>query len=188
MTAAKHCSSTSHGFTLIEVLVTLVIMAVGLMGLAGLQMTSLNSQFESYQRAQALLLVEDMSNRLRANTVAARAGAYPEGAAYGLGTDEDCTTLTVTAERDLCEWNDAVAGVNVVEGGRNLGSAMGARGCIESIAGSADGEAIIRLTVAWQGMAASASPVSTCGLNAFGDDDAFRRTVTIDTVLANMAI
>jgi type IV pilus assembly protein PilV len=188
MIAAQHCSSTSRGFTLIEVLVTMVIIAIGIMGLAGLQMTSLNSQFESYQRAQALLLVEDMSNRLRANADAARAGSYPEGAAYGLGPDVDCTTLTVTAERDMCEWNDAVAGVSVVEGGRNLGSAMGARGCIENIAGSVDGETVIRLTLAWQGMSPTISPVSTCGVNAFGDDDAYRRTVTMDTVLANMAI
>ena len=188
MITARHYSPASRGFTLIEVLVTMVIIAIGIMGLAGLQMTSLNSQFESYQRTQALLLVEDMSNRLRANAVAARAGGYPEGAAYGLGVDVDCTTLTVTAERDLCEWNDAVAGVSVVDGARNLGSAMGARGCIENIIGSADGEAIIRLTVAWQGLSATVSPISACGVDAFGDDDSFRRTVTMDTVLANLAI
>ena len=176
------------GFTLIEVLVTMVIIAIGIMGLAGLQMSSLNSQLESYQRAQALLLVEDMSNRLRANAAEARAGSYPEGSAYGLGPDVDCTTLTVTAQRDLCEWNDAVAGVSVVEGGNNLGSAMGARGCIENIAGTADGEIIIRLTLAWQGMSPTVSPLSNCGLNAFGDNDSFRRTVTLDTVLSNMAI
>ena len=73
MITPRHYSPASRGFTLIEVLVTMVIIAIGIMGLAGLQMTSLNSQFESYQRTQALLLVEDMSNRLRANAVAARA-------------------------------------------------------------------------------------------------------------------
>ena len=186
MMLEKRSLSTSSGFTLIEVLVTLVIMDIGILGLAGLQMTSLNSQFESYQRAQALLLVEDMANRLRANSVAARAGGYPEASDYGLREDVDCTTLTVIAERDLCEWNDAVAGVEVVEGGRNMGSAMGARGCIENIAGSVDGEAVIRLTVAWQGMVATIAPASICGLDDYGDDDAMRRTVSMDTVLADM--
>lgn len=188
MIAAKHSSSTSRGFTLIEVLVTLVIMAVGLMGLAGLQMTSLNNQLESYQRAQALLLVEDMANRLRANAVAAVAGDYAEANDYGLGADEDCTVLTVTAERDLCEWNDALAGVNVVQDGRNLGSMLGALACIQNIPGTADGETIIRLTIAWQGTVATVSPLSPCGANAFGADDAFRRTVTMDTVLADMSL
>lgn len=188
MMLEKRCLSTSRGFTLIEVLVTLVIVAVGVLGLAGLQMTSLNSQFESYQRAQALLLVEDMANRLRANSVAARAGDYPEASDYGLRADVDCNTLTVTAERDLCEWNDAVAGVEAVDGGRNVGSAMGARGCIENIVGSVDGEAVIRLTVAWQGMAVTIAPGSICGLDAYGDDDAMRRAVSMDVVLANMTL
>jgi len=185
--ADRPCVTAARGFTLIEVLITLVIVAIGLLGLAGLQLTSMNSQLESYQRAQALMLVEDMANRIRANAEEARAGAYPVGTEYGLATDDDCTILTVIAERDLCEWNDAVAGTGVVEDGRNLGSMVGARACIENIAGSTDGEAIIRLTMAWQGMVATAAPVSTCGIDAYGDDDAFRRTVSIDTVLANMA-
>lgn len=177
---------SSRGFTLLEVLVTIVILAVGLLGLALLQSTSLNNQLEAYQRAQALLLLEDMANRVRVNSLAARAGAYPDGDEYGL-LEEDCTGLTDAAERDLCDWNNAVAGSSVELDGRNLGSLIGARACVENLPGSADGELIVRLTIAWQGMAATAAPASACGADAYGDD-AFRRVASVDTVLADLAL
>jgi len=179
-------SSACRGFTLIEVLVTIVILAVGLLGLALLQTTSLSNQHEAYQRAQAMLLLEEMANRIRVNSVAARANEYPDGDQYGLLTEEDCTTKTVTAERDLCDWNTALAGSGVTLGGENVGSLVGARGCIEEIDGSVDDEHIIRLTIAWQGMTETTAPSSACGEDAFGNDG-FRRVASIDTVLANLA-
>jgi len=173
---------------LIEVLVTIVILAIGLLGLALLQTTSLNNQLESYQRAQALLLLEDMANRVRVNSLAARAGAYPDGDQYGLLVEADCNLLTVAAARDLCEWNNALAGSGTkLLDDSNVGSLVGARACVENLAGSVDGERIVRLTIAWQGMAATVAPASACGEDAFGDDD-FRRVASIDTVLANLAL
>jgi type IV pilus assembly protein PilV len=180
----------SRGFTLLEVLVTIVILAVGLLGLALLQSTSLNNQLEAYQRAQAMLLLEDMSNRIRVNSVAARAGAYADGADLGLAPAEeaDCQAMTNAAARDLCQWGIALAGTTVKLGDTNVGGIVGARGCIENLAGSSDGELIVRLTIAWQGMSATAAPESGCGEGVFGDDDRFRRVATIDTVLADLAL
>jgi len=178
------------GFTLIEVLVTVVVIAIGLLGLAGLQVATVNNQFEAYQRAQALMLLEDMSNRIRANGDAARDGDYTEGAQYGLLAVEDCSDdETTTAERDLCEWNTVLAGAGTtldVEGVEsNVGSIVGARGCLENIVGSTDGETIIRLTIAWQGKTPTQAPPSTCGQNQYGDDE-YRRVVSLDTVLADL--
>jgi len=59
------------GFSLIEVLVTIVILLVGLLGLAGLQARALTAQMESYQRSQALILLRDMADRIEANRNAA---------------------------------------------------------------------------------------------------------------------
>ena len=64
-----------RGVSLIEVLIAMVILAVGLLGLVGLQGRLQVLQVESYQRAQALMLLQDMSNRIalnRNNAAAAR--------------------------------------------------------------------------------------------------------------------
>src|SRR5690606_29446249 len=54
------------GFTLLEILVTLVILSFGLLGAAGLQMRMVAEDQEGFQRAQALLLVDDILNRISA--------------------------------------------------------------------------------------------------------------------------
>lgn len=176
------------GFTLIEVLITFLVMAIGLLGLASLQVNTLGKQFEAYQREQAVLLVQDMANRIRVDAVAARAGDYTEGDQYGLLDQEDCTALAASAARYLCEWNTTVAGAGVVLAGQQLGSIVGARGCLENLAGSADGESVIRVTIAWQGSSPTIAPASVCGLGAYGDDDRYRRTASMDVVLANLAL
>ena len=57
----------NNGFTLIEVLVSMVIMAVGLLGLAGLQTLSLRDNQDDYLSSQATALAYEMSDRIRAN-------------------------------------------------------------------------------------------------------------------------
>jgi type IV pilus assembly protein PilV len=175
----------SSGFTLIEVLITFVIVAIGLLGLAGVQMISMNNQLEASQRAQAILLVEDMANRIRANAVAAKTGAYPIRNTYGAAV-EDCTGLTATADLDMCQWNNSLVGTGTTAGGQNLGSIDGAVGCVQNIVGSTDGETIIQVSIAWQGMRETVVPSTLCGQGQFGNDD-FRRTTQMIVVLANMA-
>ena len=74
------------GASMIEVLVTTVILAIGLLGLAGLQSRLGLSEMESYQRAQALVLLQDMANRIAtnradaANYVTGAASPWPDGA------------------------------------------------------------------------------------------------------------
>ena len=187
----------SRGFTLIEVPVTAVVLAIGLHGLGLLQTTSLNNQLEAYHRAQAMMMLEEMSNRLRVNNVAALDGDYADGTNYGLrdhddfglDADENCSDIVGDApQRDLCDWNTALSGAGVKLGEVNLGSVNGAVGCIENIAGSGDGEVIVRLTIAWQGMGATRAPDEsvTCGEDAFGNDDDLRRVAILDTVIADL--
>ena len=178
----------SAGFTLIEVLITFLVLAIGLLGLAGLQVNTLGNQFETYQRAQAVLLAEDMANRIRVDAIAARAGDYADSDQYGLLAEADCTVIAASAARYLCEWNKSLAGASVEASGQKLGSIIGARGCIANLAGSTDGEAVIRVTIAWQGSTPTIAPASGCGVDQYGDDDRFRRTVSVDVVLANLAL
>lgn len=193
----------NQGFTLIEVLVTMVVLAIGLLGLALLQATSLNNQLEAYHRAQAILLLEEMSNRIRVNGDDAADGFYADAANYGqrnlddfgLDADGDCLDITDNIpQRDLCEWNFALKGAAVTldidetdetDEPILMGSVNGAIGCIENFAGTGWDEHIVRLTIAWQGMAKTAAPSSICGQAAFGDDE-FRRIASIDTVIAEL--
>ena len=58
-----------NGFTLVEVLVAMVILAIGLLGLASLQAIALKDNQDAYLRSQANLLAYEMSDRIRANAV-----------------------------------------------------------------------------------------------------------------------
>src|SRR5262245_50380565 len=74
--AAASSSHAQSGMTLVEVLVTLVLISVGLLGIAALQLTTLKSNKDAYVRSQASALAGDILDRMRANTAACRAGAY----------------------------------------------------------------------------------------------------------------
>jgi type IV pilus assembly protein PilV len=56
-----------RGFTLLEVLVALVVLSIGLLGLSGLQTTSLRNNQSALLRSQAVILAEDILDRMRAN-------------------------------------------------------------------------------------------------------------------------
>ena len=71
------------GMTLVEVLVTAVIISVGLLGVAALQLTSLKSNQESYVRSQAAMLAADLLDRMRANQAGVRANHYDMARANG---------------------------------------------------------------------------------------------------------
>ena len=72
----KHKQGSQTGFTLLEVLIALLILAVGLLGLAALHTVGLRSNHSAYQRTQATILSYDMIDRLRANRTRAISGNY----------------------------------------------------------------------------------------------------------------
>jgi type IV pilus assembly protein PilV len=171
---------SQRGTSLIEVLVTMVILAIGLLALAGLQARLHVLQIESYQRAQALIILRDMSGRITNNRYAA--AGYVTASA--LGTGAACPTAVATRqEADAVEWCNTILGAGETEsGGGMVGTLVGGRGCVESLGGD---EYLV--TVAWQGLAPiSAPPASvTCGLNSYNGgagsqcvNDLCRRVVT----------
>lgn len=170
------------GFTLIEVMVAILVLAVGLFGMAGMHARVLNGQFDAYQRAQAMQLAQDMVNRIRANPGPARTGAY-DGQTLGLAP-AICNDNGAGAANDLACWNEVLRGINISDANNQLvGSMIGARGCIDRISGSATSEVVLRVTVAWQGMTPTAAPSVACGANQYGVD-ALRRAISIDVALA----
>lgn len=85
--------SLCNGFTLIEILVTVVVLSIGLLGLAGLQATALRFNSTAYQRSQATILAYDIAEQMRANAKAARCGVYTNGAGR---TGENCSVIEVS--------------------------------------------------------------------------------------------
>lgn len=105
----------NSGFTLIEVLIAMVVLAVGLIGLAGLQAASLGNNQSAYNRSQATQLAYDLADRMRANNAPAGIATYTAILPGAATAKANCLTTagcipTDMAENDLYEWNCAVAG------------------------------------------------------------------------------
>lgn len=111
-----------QGFTLIEVLVSLVVLAVAFVGIATLQAVLLRTNTDSYFRSVANILALDMVERIYANTPAVEAGSYNNAAGNEaanpecVGEDEDgdeqdesCTPAEL-ALHDFYEWNSLIGG------------------------------------------------------------------------------
>jgi type IV pilus assembly protein PilV len=179
MHMSRSSLNNTAGFSLIEVLVTLIILMTGILGLAGLQGRALTSQMESYQRSQALILIKDMAYRINANRADTSNYATSATAPLGVGS-ADCTGTT-TASIDLCEWSSALKGSAE---GTDLGTMIGARGCIYELSSAAPKKYLI--AVAWQGLTTTSAPAVDCGEGSYGND-ALRRVITIPITIANLS-
>jgi type IV pilus assembly protein PilV len=187
---------TQAGFTLIEVLVALLILLVGSLGMAGLQTKAQQAEMESYQRTQALVMLQGMNNRVNANRWDARHLNYVTTSALGGGGSiTDCSGKSGAA-LDLCEWGNMLDGAaeasigncSVSNGANCIGAMIGARGCVgydattefaDSTGATIAGTGIYTISVAWLGLLATVSPPAalTCGQNQYVSE-AQRRVVT----------
>jgi type IV pilus assembly protein PilV len=92
----------NRGSTLIEVLVTAVVMAVGLLGVASVQITSLKTNDSTYNRTQSAMSTYNLMDYIRANRESALAGDYN----ISLSAFSDLSTPSGNsiAETDLYHW------------------------------------------------------------------------------------
>lgn len=187
------------GFSMIEVLVTMVILMLGLLGLAGLMIASQRAEVEAYQRAQALLLLQDISGRINVNRRVALCYAVTTDTANGtpyLGTGgappSGCALGTITADNlannDLSAWSDLLQGAAETfkdSGGtiNKAGAMVGARGCISFDTASNT----YMLSIAWQGVAPTTAPISSlnCGKGLYGNEK-LRRVISLPLQIANL--
>ncbi len=116
----RKANSAEHGFSMIEVLVTLLIISLALLGTAGLQAYSMRLNQGGQFRSLAVFLAADLAERMEANKAAATAGSYvvtaTTGAAYlasASSASSACVTGACTASSlavyDLSQWQSAVA-------------------------------------------------------------------------------
>lgn len=180
-----------QGSSLIEVLVTLVILMLGLLGLVGLMLQSQRSQVESYQRVQALVVLQDMVNRINANRKVAACYAFTtavNGSPYlgsgsalapacALGTAEQ----NARAVQDMTEWNSLLLGSSEKSGASDVGAMLGARGCVSLVAG------VYQVSVAWQGNGKTAAPTGVnCATDLYGDETQ-RRAISAPVQIADLS-
>ena len=99
---------SQRGTTLIETLVALLVLSIGLLGVAALQVNALQTNQSANVRSQASVLAYDIVDRMRANRDVALAGGY--SVAYGA-----TPTGTALNELDLQAWKAALA--NTLPGG-----------------------------------------------------------------------
>lgn len=97
-------SCSEDGFSMIEVLITLVILAFGLLGLAGMQSVGLKNSHSSLMRSKAVVIGYDIIDRMRSNCMKALDGDYN----IALATAASSTPSTM-AQRDLAEWKTSIA-------------------------------------------------------------------------------
>lgn len=191
--------SAQAGFSLIEVLISMMIVAIGLLGLAGLQARAMNAEFESYQRGQAVLLANDMVERMRMsrtsygkfkNVSSATTGGGYVGTAGADSYTVNCAS-TDAGDVALCEWDSLLSGTAETTGGSKVGAMIGARGCVTydsatELAGIVD-SGVFTVTVVWQGTQDTvASTSNLCATGLYGGE-ARRRVVTMSIRLARLS-
>ena len=100
---------TERGITLIEVLVTVVILSIGFLAAARMQVEGMRYSQSAYHQAQAYFMASDMIDRMRANPEGARDGFY-DGMVTAAGlADRNCDVaacnVSSLAEQDLFDWS-----------------------------------------------------------------------------------
>ncbi|MGM0517416.1 MAG: type IV pilus modification protein PilV [Pseudomonadota bacterium] len=140
-----------EGFSLVEVLVALVVLSIGVLGVAALHATALKNNSSSYVRSQMTLAAYDLADRMRANRQAALDGEYDaiSGAEHAAceGAAPGCTAKEM-AEHDVWAWKDHLTdivpdatGIVCRDSSPNDGSGTGSASC--------DGTGDIRAIKIW---------------------------------------
>jgi len=200
------------GFSLLEILITMLILTIGLLGLAGLQVMAQRAGQESFQRAQAMVLLGDIVDRINTNRAAAACYAVTTNPTTGtpyLGTNAggshydpasfSCPSIATNpnavtrAGVDLTTIDNFLLGASETSGGARAGAMIGARACI----GFDSTTQTYSVAVAWQGMGSTFSPASwsttttpavarNCALGLYGTDDTQRRVVWNTLLVATL--
>lgn len=187
-----HRHHHQQGFSLLELLVSLVVFSVGLLAIAGLQTVSKQANFEALQRTAASQvaygLLEDM--RMNGDGIPTYLAAGEMGSG-SLGTEPapNCTTgapcnAAQKAAHDLWAWEQAIDGNMETSGGTGTGGLVTPTLCIQGPVGG--GAGVYQVTIAWRGSASINNAVNNaCGSlgGNYGANNEFRRIIQVPTFI-----
>jgi type IV pilus assembly protein PilV len=182
-----------QGFSLIELLVSLVIFTVGFLSIAGLQMVAKKSNFEGLQRTTASHIAYALLEEMRVNGDGI--GTYLAAPDLGGGKFEgvpvsDCSdelapcSAAQKATHDLWYWEQVLDGEQEVGAEGGTGGIVNPTLCISGPAGGGAGTYLV--AVAWQGsVSMENSDTDDCGggTGKYGDGDAYRRVLQVSTFI-----
>ena len=190
----RHCvgGPVQSGFTLIETLVAAFILAVGIMGIVSLLSLSKVSQHESIQRTRAVVLAEDILERIRRNPAAMSVydmglSAPLGGASIGAEPVPNCYSTTCTptelATHDLWAWERLLDGTSAIVTDSSA-STIGLRNvnaCVNFTADNGrENTGIVDVVIQWQGLQETSDAVisggTVCG-DSMGEDTTRRRVI-----------
>ena len=190
-------SRAQSGFTLIEALVTAFILAVGIMGIVSLLSISKVSQHASIQRTRAVVLADDILERIRRNP--AGISVYNIGLSAPLGDASrgtepvpNCYSAICTpaelATHDLWAWERLLDGTSaiVTDSGASTVGVRNVSACIDFTADAGrENTGIVDVVIQWQGLQETADAVISGGTHCGGatGDDAVRRQVIVNSYI-----
>jgi type IV pilus assembly protein PilV len=184
------------GSTLLESLIAVVVLSVGLLGIAMLQLQSKHLSTQEIQRSGASLLTNEIVERMRNNND--RLSDYfttVGGGTINAAPSPDCSSASnpcivqEIASYDLWQWEQAIDGASESLNGQNTGGLSLATGCITGPAGGGTG--MYTVSVAWRGQSLATNVnTNSCGQSSGNYDDnagdnAYRRLLAIDVYIAS---
>ena len=187
------CRNTQSGFSLIELLVSMVIFAIGLLSIAGLQMVAKKSNYESLSRTTASHVAYGMLEEMRANGDGI--GTYLAAPDLGGGQYEslpvsDCDnplapcSAAQKATHDLWFWEQVLDGAQEIGVEGESGGVLTPTLCIDGPAGGIAGTYVV--AIAWHGsVSMTNAAIDDCGSGSgkYGDGDAYRRVLRVATFI-----
>jgi|TARA_B110001452_G_scaffold264389_1_gene267319 type IV pilus assembly protein PilV len=176
----------SHGFTLIEVLVTLVITAIALLGFVGLQNRAQMAELEASNRVHANLLAQHMVGQIKANPTLGNVCASFSSSSWTTSSTTTCPILSTW--KSLIDGNNETIGAGTSS--LKVGGITKGKGCITYAESSTPNglikPAMYKVEVAWQGVNKSADggDADSCGYGGYGDDNGKHRLVSYDVYVS----
>jgi type IV pilus assembly protein PilV len=164
--------ATARGFSLLELLVTLVVLSIGLLGLGLMQTTGLGLTKTAYARTQAMMLASDIADRIRANEAAA--ANYVGNSATTASTSKPPCTAGSTclgpavAASDMVDWSNRL----LLELPGGTGQILDANAVPAACAGNTAttvGVGFMRVLIHWNEANSGTITENRTGGNASGD-------------------
>jgi len=186
-----------------EVLVTMIIILIGLLGIVALQGRAQIAELEAYQRTQALIMMSDIVDRMNANratiscfdiTTNTTAGTpyIGFGSTFSSSCSASTTAYNTQADDAIDALDDLLNGTAETLNGNNVGAMTGARACISydstTELSGVSGTGLYTVIVTWQGMGDLVSPTGMlCAVGLYGGaTDTKRRAVSTTMRIANL--